>query len=295
MENKDLIPNTTQFPNIIIDFVIPQIQEPEARCMIYIVRRTFGFHKEEDRISLTQFINGITARDGRKADLGTRLSRPSVVKALKNLEASEAIFRVKDSKGDFYRINLGMDPDKVVNEINRLTALTKSGKPRLPISVNRVNPQKKEKPRETKNTCASRQEALFIRSEHQQFMDFFYETCQKTRSFKPIIKAADGANLKRVLDSKILSFTELQQLTLYFLAHSYYKKFAPAISTFLSSGILNGLLNASRNKPEFWKELDGYTQTYLKTPAVKESDFSDRLAKLAEMKNNLIKTKTFRR
>ena len=50
-----LIPNSTQIPNVILDKIIPGIPNAEAKCLLYICRRTYGFHKEKDRISLTQF------------------------------------------------------------------------------------------------------------------------------------------------------------------------------------------------------------------------------------------------
>ena len=45
----------------------------ELRIILFILRKTYGFQKKEDRISLTQF------------EKGTGLSRPTVVKTLKNL------------------------------------------------------------------------------------------------------------------------------------------------------------------------------------------------------------------
>ena len=83
--SKKLIPNSTQIPNVILDFLIPQLPGAEGKCLLYISRRTYGFHKEEDRISFTQFINGIKSKDGRQLDYGTGMARASVNEALKNL------------------------------------------------------------------------------------------------------------------------------------------------------------------------------------------------------------------
>lgn len=148
-KKQNLIPNSTQVPNLILDLLIPQIPEGEARCLLYICRRTFGFHKEEDNISFTQFQNGIRTSQGRLLDLGTGMSRPAVNNALHNLKKAEVIFVQKRSMGNRYRLNLDIDVDKVVNVINQLRKLTGSGKRRLPKVVNEVNTQnlvKKEKP-----------------------------------------------------------------------------------------------------------------------------------------------------
>lgn len=55
----------------------------------------------------------------------------------------------KRSKGNRYKLNLHMDVEKVVNELNQLRGLTRSGKSSLPKVVKDVNTQnlvKKEKP-----------------------------------------------------------------------------------------------------------------------------------------------------
>jgi DNA-binding transcriptional ArsR family regulator len=149
MENK-LIPNSTQIPNIILDLILPKLPEAEARCLLYISRRTFGFHRDNDRISFSQFENGIISKDGLVLDVGTGLSRPSISQALSNLFNAEIINILKSSKGNFYAINLNIDPDKVVKRVNQLRELTRSGKATLPKQVKLLNTQKKEKQRETK-------------------------------------------------------------------------------------------------------------------------------------------------
>ena len=142
-KKHNLIPNSTQIPNLILDLVIPLISEAEARCLLYICRRTFGFHKKHDSISLSQFENGIRSRQGVQLDYGTGMSRPGVTYALKNLIKAEVVFMRKNSRGNRYMLNLNMDVDKVVNQLNQLRRLTRSSKRGLPKVVNEVNPQKK--------------------------------------------------------------------------------------------------------------------------------------------------------
>jgi predicted transcriptional regulator len=148
-QKHNLIPNSSQIPNVILDLVLPRISEAEARCLLYICRRTFGFHKDEDNISFTQFESGIKTSQGRRLDFGTGLSRPAVNTALQNLIKVGVIFVQQRSRGNRYKLNLHMDVDKVVNEINQLRGLTRSGKSSLPKVVKQVNTQnlvKKEKP-----------------------------------------------------------------------------------------------------------------------------------------------------
>lgn len=148
-KTTSFIPNSTQLPNILLDKVIPLIPEAEARCLLYICRRTFGFHKDADRISFSQFMDGIKDRRGNVLDYGAGLARASVAKGLKSLNEAGAISIRGTTKGNYYQINLHMDVEKVVQVVNQSAGRTKSGSGSRPKSVQVVNTQnlgKKEKP-----------------------------------------------------------------------------------------------------------------------------------------------------
>ncbi len=141
-------------PNLILDLVIPLIPEAEARCLLYICRRTFGFHKEIDRISFSQFMGGIKDHKGVVLDYGAGLARASVYKGLMHLADAGAVLVRKTGKGNYYQINLHMDVDKVVQLVNQFSSRTKSGSSSRPKSVQLVNTQNlgnKEKPSISKN------------------------------------------------------------------------------------------------------------------------------------------------
>ncbi len=78
-------PHYTQVPDELFDYLAPHLSEAELRVLLYIVRRTFGFKKDADDISLSQLVEGIRAQDGRVLDYGTGLTRKSVIKGLKGL------------------------------------------------------------------------------------------------------------------------------------------------------------------------------------------------------------------
>ena len=150
-KNRLLIPNSTQIPNAIIDSLLPRIPDAEAKCMIYICRRTFGFGKTLDRISLSQFVGGIVSRNNERMDYGAGLSKPPVIEALRNLVEAKAILIKKGSVGNSYKINLNMDIDEVVKKVNQLRKYTRSSKASLPHQVKLLNLQNKGKQRETKD------------------------------------------------------------------------------------------------------------------------------------------------
>jgi phage replication O-like protein O len=84
-------PNTTQIPNEVFDSLMPHLSGGELKVLLYICRRTFGFRKDSDSISLTQIAHGITTKAGRVLDQGTGLSKRHVINALKALEKRNII------------------------------------------------------------------------------------------------------------------------------------------------------------------------------------------------------------
>ena len=78
-------PNGTFVPDDVFDVLAPRLTEAELRVLLYIVRRTFGFGKTADAISLKQLTDGIRARDGRILDSGTGMSRKGVIGGVKGL------------------------------------------------------------------------------------------------------------------------------------------------------------------------------------------------------------------
>ncbi len=92
-------PNGTIVPDDVFDLLAPRLKESELRVLLYIVRRTFGFGKSADAISLKQLTDGIIARDGRILDSGTGMSRKAVVSGIKGL-SGKGIISVERRHGD---------------------------------------------------------------------------------------------------------------------------------------------------------------------------------------------------
>src|SRR6266540_3122466 len=78
-------PNGTIVPDEFFDFLAPELSEAELRVLLYIIRRTFGFKKNTDDISLKQMTEGITTREGRVLDRGTGLSKAGNVRGIRGL------------------------------------------------------------------------------------------------------------------------------------------------------------------------------------------------------------------
>jgi phage replication O-like protein O len=96
-------PNYTQTPNELFDELLPELSESELKVLLYVIRRTFGFGKSNDAISINQLAEGITTRDGRQLDHGTGLSRTSVKKATASLvdKGVLTVRKVRSEDGDY--------------------------------------------------------------------------------------------------------------------------------------------------------------------------------------------------
>ena len=80
-----LLPNTTQVPNVILDRWLAFLSGSATKVVLYVARRTYGFGRTTDRISINQMVDGITKRDGSRLDYGTGLGRSTVISTVNKL------------------------------------------------------------------------------------------------------------------------------------------------------------------------------------------------------------------
>jgi len=105
-------PNYTPVPDELFDEQLPDLSGAELKVLLYIIRRTFGFKKESDNISLNQLLHGITTKENLVLDRGTGLSKKTLLETIKNLIEKNLIIserRRSKEKGDeptTYRLNI---------------------------------------------------------------------------------------------------------------------------------------------------------------------------------------------
>lgn len=82
-----IVPNSYQKPNLYTDKLMRFLTGDEWKTLDYALRRTFGFQREMDRISVSQFMNGNGRLDGDgvPVEFGTGLSREAQIRALNEL------------------------------------------------------------------------------------------------------------------------------------------------------------------------------------------------------------------
>jgi uncharacterized protein (DUF2132 family) len=103
----ELIPNSFQVPNFLVDKLLPHLSGPQAKILMVLCRKTFGWHKREDVISFGQF------RD----EAG--VSRSSAIEALKLFVEAGLVLRVSKGRTDMsaWSFNLDVDVDRVLERL----------------------------------------------------------------------------------------------------------------------------------------------------------------------------------
>jgi len=110
-------PNYSPIPDDYLDFAMATLKGAEFKVLMYVARRTFGFKRQSDRISLTQICSGITRKDGTVIERGTGLSRQGAVSAIRSLIDQGYIHEEKSSS------------DERGNEVNTYTIVFNSPNP----------------------------------------------------------------------------------------------------------------------------------------------------------------------
>lgn len=95
--------STTPVPDDLFDELLSILTGSELKVLLYIIRRTKGFNKDADAISLSQFQKGIVTKDGKQLDKGCGIrDRQTIVDAIASLESKKCIVceKTKTASGD---------------------------------------------------------------------------------------------------------------------------------------------------------------------------------------------------
>ena len=273
MKTHTMQPNTTQVPHHIIREWMPRLKDVELRVLLVVVDQTLGWledektkrRKEYDWISSSQLV------------LKTGRSRKHISASLKVLIDEYHLIEATDGKGRkldsaekrqgkfgqiFYRLTLHEPAITLFDEAPRASKgrTTEDSETKRRTQKGRTTKETLlQKETTTPSATPERAEAPRKKpeSDHAVVVRYFYEAVEGARGFKPVINGKDGAHLKRVLGLGISPDT-IEQAATYFLYDPSFKTFTPSLSTLLSAGILNGLLNRMKNDPDFWRKLEGY-------------------------------------
>lgn len=97
-KSDDLRPNFFQCPNILVDKFMAELSGSDLKCYLTIIRQTTGWHKKQDRISISQFVKF------------TGLSNRSVIDSCRRLVACGLIISSKDDEqNNHFMLSSGED------------------------------------------------------------------------------------------------------------------------------------------------------------------------------------------
>ena len=116
---QELLQNTTPIPNVVLDEWLAFLSPAETKVVFYVARRTRGWGRDWDRISLKQMMNGIVRRDGSRLDKGTGLGETACRRAVRSL-LSRGVLRREEtaskngaSEPPWYSLNLSWKAEGV--------------------------------------------------------------------------------------------------------------------------------------------------------------------------------------
>lgn len=118
-------PNTTPIPDEVFDELLAELSGAEVKVLLYICRRTFGWKKASDNISLNQMLHGITRKDGTKLDRGVGLSKPTLLRTIRSLcdkniiVAEQRVSLERGNEATNYRLYMAQKPDPLGQDMNQ--------------------------------------------------------------------------------------------------------------------------------------------------------------------------------
>jgi len=125
-------PNYTQTPNDLFDSMLPEIGEAELKVTLAAIRRTFGFHRERFRLSLTDMMSS------------TGMSRPAVIRGAEQAEKRGTLRREHDKGVTIWVVNV-VDRQVVNESYQVVNESYQTGKVELPPSIKETSKQRERK------------------------------------------------------------------------------------------------------------------------------------------------------
>jgi len=192
-ENKDLQVENGNYTRIVNPLIERLIQIPFKGCelalVIFIIRKTYGYNKKQDEISLTQFERGLER------------SRPSIVKALKNLQLVKIVKLVKvgnsKNSSNLWEINKYYKNWELVNTVELVKTKRATSKAEG-LQLVKTPLHTKDN---TKDNTKEKDFVFFQNEEFKELWENYLEMRKKIR--KPATKKAEELILKKLHKHRI--------------------------------------------------------------------------------------------
>ena len=122
-------PQYTQVPNELLDEFMPVLSGSELKVALFVARKTFGWHKEDDDLSISQIM------------AGTGLSRPAVCTATDKLVERGLLVRREgiDNTPHNYRLNVQTSKESLLGVVKKVNSQKKLLKKSIKESADAAN------------------------------------------------------------------------------------------------------------------------------------------------------------
>jgi len=152
--NKFLVPNSTQVPNVLLDELMPLLGLAELKVMLVVVRQTYGWRKDSDKISLTTF------------ERLTGLSRWPIVRAINKLGCLINVQKGFHGARPENRYSLNISDEALVKFLDQSSKLTSHSDQSSKLTLRKISKLKeKTRARECKDGTADAKSFGEIRKE----------------------------------------------------------------------------------------------------------------------------------
>ena len=232
MANPQIEDGHVDIANEIIEALAKiRISGEEMQCLWVILRKTYGWHKKNDKISLSQFAQM------------TGLKRQNVLRAINKLSSKKIIGVIKNDYSQINIYNINKDFDKWEPLSKKITLSSKKITTVINID-NRVSSKKIH----TKESITKENIQKKYTSDTKPFLNFYSERFEYHFGIKPMIDWPKDSTLTKNL-LKIIPLNELEGLLEAF--------FCSEDKFILKSGYTIGVFKSQINKLKIGEPLDG--------------------------------------
>ena len=205
MSNESkFIPNFLQVPNAVIDELLPDLTGAELKCYLVVIRKTKGWNKESDNISISQFMKA------------TGLSNSAVIKACESLVKYGLLVKENGSR------NTGI---YAVNSYSKITHEESSQ-----VTCEESSPVKKVHSTYEESSQVTCEKSSPVKKVHSTYEESSQVTCEKSsHTINNIKNTIQNTNKKTTQKNSLVLLAEfgiVGQLAEDFIAHRKSKRAA---------------------------------------------------------------------
>ena len=222
MSNESkFIPNFLQVPNAVIDELLPDLTGAELKCYLVVIRKTKGWNKESDNISISQFMKA------------TGLSNSAVIKACESLVQYGLLVKENGARNTgVYAVN---SYSKITHEESSQVTCEKSSPVKKVHSTceesSQVTCEKSSPVKKVHSTCEESSQVTCEKSSHT--INNIKNTIQNTNTNLTVSNAHARKTSKSAVEI-LEQFGITGQLAKDFIAHRKVKK------SVITETVLNG-------------------------------------------------------